>query len=616
MSADDPRPDAPDGADPTGYALFFTTYGGGTTAIRFRPELFVIDYPVEHTAREMLRKLRYKLTPTEDALLARFEAADIGADFWRDVDAAGLAFPPPALTLATITRAVGLPLDLARGPVFSPRVDRGEDMQLALSSPTVVGSLHYKPFSIQAPAGWLTVRDGLLLAELVKMYIDQGEPESRAVAVTVAQICEAAGYPGKGGWQFARVSDALMRLRSATLRNVVRLEDGRQEDYVWGMVDAGYMRSGEDGGAGQVRLSEELVGLIRHGLLAHYDRATLHALVDADTYAARLWMFLEGECLDETPRRYSIFSAPRGAPPAERDTPAIADLLNLQEKHRTGDAAGWAGWGRRRDIVRRIRTAAAVLHDHDPRYTVTVEQAKSHPSMKNLCASRRRVPSVAPPVDDSPAPSVDNSGEGCTRSRAPRVRPVALGCTPSRAPSDESPARHERGEFAPSVLPSGSTVSQDLKNMTRLHQVEDEEPENQSREERPPACTTDALVAHLDPLADLAAIVGDDLVAALALTVCRQFRAASGGAICGQLGEQLTSDGEPYCEACHGMRGVGIKTLNYLTKKGHVDNPRGYVVNAMKRAVPDSPNLMGRTLAESKDALARMRALAPSADGD
>ena len=135
-----------------------------------------------------------------------------------------------ALDLATMDGAVGMELNLSRSPVFTP--SRGDDMQLALSNPTIVGSLHNAPFSITAPAGWLTVRDGMILSELIKMYVDQGFPESRAVTATVSDICEAAGYAEKGGWQFERVTHSLMRLRSASFSNVVRLEDGNEEAYV------------------------------------------------------------------------------------------------------------------------------------------------------------------------------------------------------------------------------------------------------------------------------------------------------------------------------------------------------------------------------------------------
>lgn len=418
--------------------------------------------PDAHGApRSVVGFFGYSLTPDEDALLTRYEARDTGADFWAAVEAAGLlgahgtphqlggmpsAVVPAegshgTLQFAGMPRAIGLPLDLARGPIFSPRTSEGDEVQLALTT-TVLGSLHNKPFTITTKDGLPEVRDGLLLSELIKRYVDQGLPGSRNVDVTTTDLSDAAGYAARGGRQFRLAVDALIRLRSATLENAVRLDDGSLANYVWGMVDAGWMRSGE-GGRGQVRLSEELVGMVRRGLLVYYDRETLRGLVDADRYAARLWMFLEAESLSDTPRRYSIFSAPKGAPPAERDTPAIADLLDLREKRRPDDPTGW---GRRRDIVRRVRRAAAELQEHDPRYTITVEQAKSHPSMKNLCVSRRRVPAVAPPVD--------NPGEVCTPGRAPCVLPVAPLCTPGRAPSDETPANHERDEIPPSVLPS------------------------------------------------------------------------------------------------------------------------------------------------------------------
>jgi len=131
--------------------------------------------------------------------------------------------------------------------------------------------------------------------------------------------------------------------------------------------------------------------------------------------------------------------------------------------------------------------------------------------------------------------------------------------------------------------------------------------------ERPAACTAATFAKHLDPFGRLGAVVGDTLTAELALAVCRQFRAASGGAVCLEFGEQVDSDGNDSCEAFGGMRGVGIKTLNYIERKTNpVKNPRGYVTNSIKRATPDSPNLMGKSKEDSEFELAEMRSRAPS----
>lgn len=601
--------------------------------------------PDAHGApRSVVGFFGYSLTPDEDALLTRYEARDTGPDFWAAVEAAGLlgahgtphqlggmpAVVPAegshgTLQFAGMPRAIGLPLDLARGPIFSPRTSDGDEVQLALTT-TVLGSLHNKPFTVTTKDGLPEVRDGLLLSELIKRYVDQGLPGSRNVDVTTTDLSDAAGYAARGGRQFRLAVDALIRLRSATLENAVRLEDGSLASYVWGMVDAGWMRSGE-GGRGQVRLSEELVGMVRRGLLVYYDRETLRGLVDADRYAARLWMFLEAESLGDTPRRYSIFSAPKGAPPAERDTPAIADLLDLREKRRPDDPTGW---GRRRDIVRRVRRAAAELQEHDPRYTLTVEQAKSHPSMKNLCVSRRRVPAVAPPVD--------KCGEVCTPGRAPCVLPVAPLCTPGRAQSDEMPANHESNESAPSVLPSDITVSQILRDTGNGFPVSeseqpidhDEDAEGQETEKRleARACPAADIVDHMfgtpDRLADFVSLIGGDerLVDALALTVCRQFQNASGGAVCRgnetgngiDAAEHLVDGGEvEWCPAFDAAHEVALKIANYLSKREQVKgSPAKYIRACMKRAADDPTEMMGRTRDESKAAYRAMCSLNPA----
>ena len=166
-------------------------------------------------------------------------------------------------------------------------------------------------------------------------------------------------------------------------------------------------------------------------------------------------------------------------------------------------------------------------------------------------------------------------------------------------PSDTS------GTLTVKDLPSEIYRQSDLKHMTRITKDREQEQEKYLGE-RPADCTAGVLTDALDPLGNLADIVGDTLTDELALAVCRQHRSASGGQVCDGW------DGEETCPACQGMRGVGIKTLNYIKRKSNlVKNPQGYVVGCIKRAVPDTANLMDRTKEGSEYQLDWMRSLAP-----
>jgi hypothetical protein len=312
--------------------------------------------------------------------------------------------------------------------------------------------------------------------------------------------------------------------------------------------------------------------------------------VQRDELAARLWVFLEAETLKQK-WRYSLFSAPEGEPDRERDTPAIADVLRMR------------GWKRRRDIAARIKRAAAVIGAVDPTYDLTVEHSREA-SMWNLVVTPRprQIEASTIPAPCQNHAQHDLDPEGGTPSRAGGVLPVAQGGTPSRA----------AGTLTVSSTVLKSYRQSDLKNMTRTTQDREQEQE-MCLGERPEPCTLDDFTARLDPVGALAAIVGDVLVAELALAVCRQYRAASGGVLCGDIGDQFDCDGEPLpCLVGRAMRGVGIKSLNYITNTSHpVRNPAGYIVRSIERAIPDTANLMEKTKADSEERLKEMRALAP-----
>jgi len=289
----------------------------------------------------------------------------------RSAHAALPAVSEGARRLQFLPDCVGMETELARCPLFAAASPDSD--QFALPGPVDVGSLNRHPFVITACAGWPTMRDLLVLCELIDRFVKQGCPDDCLVAVTATDLCEAA-YPSKGGWQFERACESLMRLRSLTVRYVAPLPDGTSRTWVWGPIDAGWVDSGSRG-RGCVRLSPELAGLVREGRLVYLDREILHTLYARDPYAARLWTFLESETFNR-PFKYRLFSAPEGEPRADGHVPAIADLLWL------------SGWSRRRKVKERVEKAARVVNAVDASYRLSVKPAVQ-PHMWNLCVKKK-----------------------------------------------------------------------------------------------------------------------------------------------------------------------------------------------------------------------------------
>jgi hypothetical protein len=378
----------------------------------------------------------YALSADEADVLARWLAGDRDAFFWADVEAAGLIHTEPtsadAAALRYMPTSVGMIRDIGKSPLFSPRPSG----QLAIPDEQIVGSLNKRPFGITAPAGWPTPRDGMVIAEVLTILnarkADPKDSEARKLYGSGRFFGELNGY-GPGGWQLERSAQQCARMRSFTIRFLYNPNDGEPETRV-GIQ--GLIESADVGGnGGYIQATEWALTQMQAGILSFYNLATLRALIDRNEHAATLWQWVESLTVRETPKPWATFSSAPGEPPdLTRQTPAVADVLNLREKRFTKDGSGWS---RRRDIVRHIRADAADLMDMDPRYTVVVKPAK-HRGMWNVWVSKVRVPELAPPVDNPPEP--------CTTSRAdrvPRVAPTVYHesrevCTTSRAPDDGS----------------------------------------------------------------------------------------------------------------------------------------------------------------------------------
>ena len=247
-------------------------------------------------------------------------------------------------------------------------------LQLELGLWRTTGSLYGQPFRVLEPRGPLTVRDALGLAHLIRRWADSGYPEDRRVRASENEAVGWFGYSTTGGRQRELLRDAMGRLRATTFQSSSRVEGGRSDTLTWGLID--YARTPRTGPEGRVSvtLSEPLAYLVRIGSVAYLDAPTFAALVAEDEYAARLWVFLEAEGL---PWRWSLYSAPEGEPAAERDTPAIADLLRI------------SGWERRRDVARRVTQAARAIERVDSRYRLSVTRAPRGRGMWTLHAGAR-----------------------------------------------------------------------------------------------------------------------------------------------------------------------------------------------------------------------------------
>lgn len=282
-----------------------------------------------------------------------FKETDLPADIELPAISAG------AKRLQVLSGVVGVEQDLARSPLFAASRNAASD-SLEAVLPVELGALYGRPFNVIAHAGWPVMRDLLLLCDVTSHYAKQGCPDSCRVFMSADDLCRAAGYPGKGGWQMRAACESLMRLRSLTFMYTRPAPGDRFEACIWGPIESGWVRSGSTGG-GCVRISPRMASLVRQGRVVYLDRAVLHRLFHEDPYAARLWTFLESESFPHPLHRYRLFSAPEGEPPEYTHTPAVADLLWLSR------------WSRRRKARERIEQAAGVVNALDPRYRLSVE---------------------------------------------------------------------------------------------------------------------------------------------------------------------------------------------------------------------------------------------------
>jgi len=338
-----------------------------------------------------------------------------------------------AIKLAWMDASVAMETNLARSPIFSGRKPRGP-LQLSLLR---VGSLYDRPFNVFEPKGPLTVQDAQLLAHLIKRYAEDDFPSDRRVRMSLSEAARASGYSGAGGKQRELVRAAFRRMTSTTYHHAGRWPDGTEWSLSWHLLDWTYtVRRSENTGLALATLSEPLVTLIRAGSLVYLQKDLFAELVRRDEYGARLWVFLESESYP-APRAYPylLFSAPEGEPECERHTPAIADLLRID-------------WASRKKIAARMRKAAQVVEETDPRYSLSVETAKGR-GMWKLEVRKGRGSTKGLDPESTPR---DLTGY----PQGPyRVPPGTLPGTLRDRATLLPPAKPEVSEHLPSVLPSG-----------------------------------------------------------------------------------------------------------------------------------------------------------------
>lgn len=280
-----------------------------------------------------------------------------------------------ALRLATYPQTVAIERHLAKVPAWAPSNRAPGHVQLSLLRP---GWLYGLPFNIlETDAGAMTDRDLLFLANLIKRLADAGLPEHRTLRLGWADGARDCGYEPGGAGTRRLVWQSLIRL--AQTRFEQGLEDGQV--IVWGPLDS----AGKDPRAPRnarlaVKLHEVLVYQIHKGSLTYLSKPVLQELVNANGYAARLWVFLESEKLPANARsawKYPLFSHRKGEFDRETPVPPIAKLLRIEH------------WESRRRVAQVVRKAAHDVMAADSTYTLSLDHHGRDGGMWYLSASQR-----------------------------------------------------------------------------------------------------------------------------------------------------------------------------------------------------------------------------------
>ena len=254
---------------------------------------------------------------------------------------------------------LGHETNLARAALWNAR---SRDLQLDLLGPTVLYGHEFR----QIAGERLTLADQRLFTEFTTAYTRADFPGTRRVPFTLGEGARLLGYHGTGGKQRGLVQASLTRLRSCTIKSAVRYLDDRgavhEDVLVWGLVDSTRTTT-RGGGRGVVTLSEQVADLLKAGSVTLLHAPTWDAILREDQLAARLWCFLEAEDLRRG-WRYQLFAGPPAGIASERNMPAIAELLCIDD------------WTNRRRVALRVRAMCTVIAEIDPRYSLELAKGK------------------------------------------------------------------------------------------------------------------------------------------------------------------------------------------------------------------------------------------------
>jgi hypothetical protein len=494
-----------------------------------------------------------------------------------------------------------------------------------------------------------TAAQKAISAVFVKNFAVACCPTSGLVTASFAEISNLLGYGDRGGWQYEHIRDLVRGLRGAGVGGEWTTHDGDDTDDWYGIIQASQVTT-KGAGSVTVRLTYDFQKSIRAARFTYLRNEQVRRLNQASSRSdipLNFWYFLQSQRLP-WPLGWPVFRAPEGATDAPADVRPLAEILSLRGKSH-------------KRVVQRIRAAAKVIMAVFPEYTIVIEPAGVATMYQMYAIRRDALESLADRVAAIEAPAadpVDNSEEEAEsvyeEGTAPCMSGVPAGVRAGYRENDETPAPTP-GYYDDTVLKSQSLdpVVVDLRDtrfqgnpVSESEQPTDHDEDAEGQEKRlgakPHFCPSETLVVQMTEypdqryenkgeatLSDLLAgsrVAGEPygpagvpLIDALALTVCRQFRNASGGAVChgNETGngiwaaEHLVDGGEvEWCPAWDALPEVALKIREYLGKRGQVQgSPAQYVLACIKRAYADPTELMGRTRAESKEAYRQMTAL-------
>ena len=262
--------------------------------------------------------------------------------------------------LRSAPHTLGHETNLARAALWNARSSR--DVQMDLLGPTVLYGHEFR----QIAGERLTLADQRLFTEFTTSYTRAEFPDNRRVPFTLGEGARLLGYHGTGGKQRSLVQASLTRLRSCTIKSAVRYRDDggavHEDVLTWGLVDSTRTTT-RGGGRGVVTLSEQVAELLTAGSVTLLHAPTWDAILHEDQLAARLWCFLEAEDLRRG-WRYQLFAGPPDGIASERNMPALAELLCIDD------------WQNRRRVALRVRGMCKIITEIDPRYHLELAKGR------------------------------------------------------------------------------------------------------------------------------------------------------------------------------------------------------------------------------------------------